>query len=66
MPKYLRASRKYQSNLDKTIKQIETSHDAHDASAKEDIEEYVYQRETIEDLLRTQTSFDTETKFEKY
>jgi len=33
---------------------------------KEDIDEYVYQRESIEDLLRTRTSFDTETKFEKY
>lgn len=65
MPKYLRANRKYQSNLDKTIRQIDASHDEPSGS-KEDIEEYVYQRETIEDLLLKRTSFDTETKFEKY
>lgn len=50
MPKYLRANRKYQSNLDKTIRNIYATHDEA-SGAREDIEEYVYQRETIEDLL---------------
>jgi len=70
MPKYLRAQRNYIKQFDTSIQNVEN--EARAALGMNELEsnsvhdEYVYQRESIEDLLHQRQDYQAEQKFEKY
>ena len=57
MPKFLRAQRSYIKSFDQEI---------HSTGGAPQEEEYVYKRETIEDMMKRQYDYPGESKFTKY